>query len=69
MTRTYTIRPVNRKKMFDDDVEVGSNAITLEDKAMIIYPNPIEPDKPKWDGIETIGTLRRFSKQGLKNIL
>jgi hypothetical protein len=62
MKRIYTIRPVNRKKMFYDDVEEDNNAIKLDYDKIIIYPKPIEPIPMKWDGVETIGTFRRFTK-------
>lgn len=62
MKRIYTIRPVNRKKMFYDDFEEDNNAIKLDYDKIIIYPNPIEPIPMKWDRVETIGTLRRFTK-------
>lgn len=29
---------------------------------VIIFPKPIEPIPMKWDGVETIGTFRRFTK-------
>lgn len=37
-------------------------------KIEIIYPKPIEPDKPKWDGIHTIGTLKGLTKTQIEKL-
>lgn len=60
-TQKYTIKDYD----FDQRMKQFETPFV---KIEIIYPKPIEPDKPKWDGIHTIGTLKGLTKQQINQL-
>lgn len=60
-TQKYTL------KDYDFDQRMKQYEMPFE-KIEIIYPKPIEPDKPKFDGIHTIGTLKGLTKNQINQL-
>lgn len=60
-TQKYTTKDYafdQRMKQFETPFE----------KIEIIYPAAIEPDKPKFDGIHTIGTIKGLTKTEINQL-
>lgn len=60
-TQKYTIRDY-RNDLYGDGIE------RITEPVAIMYPKPIEPDKPKFDGIHTIGTLKGLTKTQIEKL-
>lgn len=59
----YTMRDYRLDKALEDALP-----ILPYERIEIIYPKPIEPETPLFDGIHTIGTVKLLSKNEIEKI-